>query len=771
MAARQEWFTAQELAGLPGMPTTDRRVRSLLQKNLSCARPKGTGKGLEYSRSGLPEETQVYLRQQDLAEVLQNLPVEAATALAAHPARPASVTVQAARIPAAPSATPAVPAAPGALALPAGEDAATAAQRKRDLDRRLVLRVLRQLQDAQACSVKQAAQELLRRAGAGELPDALVAKLKGAADERGRKAGTELPSVPTLRRWVRQAATGQSLVPKPSAVADLTVRGWYRPFFALTDRPQKPTLKQAHEQLLGAWRPEWADPPGSPPPSYHAVVRAYNKRSRADRLKGRHTGSALRSRLFFHKRTYEGLQPGTEVHSDGWTTHFTAPCPKTGAYVTYEVWHFHDVATRYVTPLAVGLTENTDVILQGLERCIRVLGVPCIWQTDHTSSVKNARVTGTAEDTHAGLADRLGLTVVHPQAVGNSQANGIAENFNTWLDREARELATYQHPSRMDSGAFVRVRRITNAMVRAADQPAERARLRARAMQLGKGIVFDSHAEALAWLDAKVAKWNNHPHRELPRVRDAATGRLVHLSPQQSLNAALAAGWEPVALTALQLAEEFRPHLKKRVTRGTVTPYGGMRYHHPDLAHHEGEEVLVVVDREHPEQVRVKQLDGRLLAVAGFVAAVGPRTESMAEHTERKRAQAQIKRREQQIGQIEQRLEPAALELAAEPVRLPDPAIFERAAERAAERASGQPREQAPDERLAQALALRAKAAPPQREQPGSVIDSWAQVQQLRQARLAREAAEAAEAAAAEAAAAAAQAPAADGLNQKVAEG
>ncbi|MBL8350487.1 MAG: transposase [Burkholderiaceae bacterium] len=532
-----------------------------------------------------------------------------------------------------------------------------------------MLRAMRDLRDTLDCSKRAAATALLHRARNGQLAPVMVAKLKLAADERGRQAAGDdgLPSVVTLCRWFNAQAAGRSLAPKPSAVPDLGIRGWYRPFFALTDRPQKPTLKWAHEQLLAAWRPEWAFPPGSPPPSYHAVAYAYGRRSQVDRLKGRHTGSALRSKMFFHKRTYHDLAPGTEVHADGWTSHFTAPDPKTGAFVTYEVWHFHDVATRWVPPLAVGLTENTDVILQGLENCIRELGVPCIWQTDHTSSVKNARVL----DEHAGLADRLGLTVVHPQTVGNSQANGMAENFNTWLDREARELATYQHPSRMDSGTFVRVRRITNAMVKAAGQPAERARLRAEAMRVGKGIVFDSHAEALAWLEAKRRKWNAHPCRELPKVRDEATGRLVHMSPQQSLDAARAAGWEPVALTAAELAEEFRPHLRKNVTRGTVSPYGGMRYHHADLAHHEGEEVLVAVDRQNAETVVVKDLQGRLIAQAKFVAAVGPRTENMADHADRKRAEQQIRRREKQIEAIEQRFEPAAIELAEPQVLVP----------------------------------------------------------------------------------------------------
>lgn len=52
------WYSAQELAGLPGMPGTERRVRSRLEKFLPIARAKERGKGLEYPRHCLPAATQ-----------------------------------------------------------------------------------------------------------------------------------------------------------------------------------------------------------------------------------------------------------------------------------------------------------------------------------------------------------------------------------------------------------------------------------------------------------------------------------------------------------------------------------------------------------------------------------------------------------------------------------------------------------------------------------------------------------------------------------------
>lgn len=537
---------------------------------------------------------------------------------------------------------------------------ASAKHKEAGTARTIVLGRVQVLTQMNLCSQRRACQLLLAAARSGELPHSVVNLLKRARAGQGRSGSDDgLPSLGTLQRWLRSKDAGDSVTPRATALPCLRVLGWYAPFFALMDRPQKPTLTWAHEQLLALWRPEWADPAGSPAPSYDVALYAYNKRSKLDQLKGQHTGSALRAKTFYQKRTYDGMVPFTEVHSDGWNTHFTAPHPVTGRFVTLELWHFHDVATRYVTPMSIGLTENTDVIMDGLQRCIRVGGVMAIWQTDHTSSVKNARVT----EALTGLAERLGITVVHPLVPGNSGANGMAENFNTFMDRESRELATYQHPERMDSGIFTKVRRLTNAMVKAADKPADRAALKKQAIRLGKGVVFETYAEAVAWIRERERRWNNHSHRELPKVRDPASGRLVHMTPQQSLDAAIAAGWAPQSLNEAQLIDQFRPHLRKFIRRGTVTPYGGMRYHDPVLAHHEGEEVMVAVDSARPEHVWVKDLQGRLIAQAKFVEAVRSRSESFNEHSDRKRAEARIKLSENKIANERAAIAPAALEM------------------------------------------------------------------------------------------------------------
>lgn len=80
--AVKEWFTAQELAGMPGMPETYSAVirwakKKLDQKNLAVVRRKLQGKGLEYAAKCLPETTQSHIQSQVLAAAFTGLRAEA----------------------------------------------------------------------------------------------------------------------------------------------------------------------------------------------------------------------------------------------------------------------------------------------------------------------------------------------------------------------------------------------------------------------------------------------------------------------------------------------------------------------------------------------------------------------------------------------------------------------------------------------------------------------------------------------------------------------
>ena len=69
----KEWYSASELAGLPGMPSTERRVRSRAERLAWNRRKRIKGKGWEYHISSLPPETRNHLMREQAATIAVSL--------------------------------------------------------------------------------------------------------------------------------------------------------------------------------------------------------------------------------------------------------------------------------------------------------------------------------------------------------------------------------------------------------------------------------------------------------------------------------------------------------------------------------------------------------------------------------------------------------------------------------------------------------------------------------------------------------------------------
>jgi len=532
-----------------------------------------------------------------------------------------------------------------------GKENFTSHQRRVDRARMVVFKAIHDYGGTEATAIRWINESI----PGGALPKPLILALDQSRDKKSGVRSDKKLTRSTLSKWKKHFNKHGHYAPLPTKIKDLSIKPWHGLAIALRKRPQGTSITWIHEKLKEQWNPSWGEPIGG-----HPVRDFFNEKfSIIEQLTGQHSGSALRSKLFYTKRNSAGLDPWNEIHADGWATHFTAPHPVSGEFVTYEVWHFHDVATRYVTPFGVGLTENFEVIAKGLENCVREGGVMLILLTDSTKVVKDSkRFSG---DVITAIEERLGTKICHPATVGNAQANGISENFNTYLDREAKELATYQGKS-MDSLTLKRIKKITEKMVKAgkAGNPELNAQLKADAEKRGKGMVFTSFDQTLAWLEEKRQKFNNKPHSSLTKIADPKTGKKRHMSPSEALQKARDEGWEPVTVSEAELIEIFRPHVVRKVIRGTVTPYGGMRYRHTDLDNYLGKEVIIAYDIIDWSRVWVKDMDGSLICEARFVETTGYRPESAYESAEKKRASAQIKRREKQIAQIAERLPTAA---------------------------------------------------------------------------------------------------------------
>ncbi len=69
----KEWFSAQELAGKPGQPSTDRGVNKLAARENWVFRKKETGKGKEYHINSFPPETQAFLEKMEVEKAANAL--------------------------------------------------------------------------------------------------------------------------------------------------------------------------------------------------------------------------------------------------------------------------------------------------------------------------------------------------------------------------------------------------------------------------------------------------------------------------------------------------------------------------------------------------------------------------------------------------------------------------------------------------------------------------------------------------------------------------
>ncbi|MGF1775871.1 DNA-binding protein [Vibrio nomapromontoriensis] len=67
----KEWFTASELAGLPGLPNTDRNVRLKAQKEGWKFQKRTVGKGYEFHISALPTQARTEIQKQTVSKLAQ----------------------------------------------------------------------------------------------------------------------------------------------------------------------------------------------------------------------------------------------------------------------------------------------------------------------------------------------------------------------------------------------------------------------------------------------------------------------------------------------------------------------------------------------------------------------------------------------------------------------------------------------------------------------------------------------------------------------------
>jgi len=370
------WLSAQELAGLPGMPGTVQGVNLRAKKQGWEAQLRlGQGGGREYRFAVLPQETQTAL--------LARMVSQQAPAVA--------------------------PSAPHALIAPQRDGVEvsrlTDAQREVMTARVALIREVQRL--AEFTTQGQAIAILVEGARKGTLTPYLMEQTERAND---RKTADRSLSERTLKRWLSDwRANGELALAPVRRKPDMSVPSWAPAFLACYQTPQKPTVAAAYAVFKAA-------NPGCP--SIHAVHRWLGKLSPEAREAGRMGPRELKSLQAFKRRSADTLWPNDVWVADGHTFDAEVINPLTGQIFRPEITMVIDWATRRIVGFSVNLAESTLATLDTLRDGVSRVGMYKVFYVDNGSGFDNATVYE--------VNDRLGGTITHSLPY-NSQARGVIE--------------------------------------------------------------------------------------------------------------------------------------------------------------------------------------------------------------------------------------------------------------------------------------------------------------------------------------------------------
>ncbi|RMH86390.1 transposase [Pseudomonas sp. AOB-7] len=409
----RKWFTAQELAGLPGLPTTDRNIRQMADREGWEGQRRLGSKAIEYSFAVLPPDTQAAL----LARLVNQ-------------AEPQPE----------PSAEQKTPQRDALSASRFSESQRSVMQAR--------LAFVREIERMSAAVTQQRAiMTLVGLARDNQLSPYLADRVVRAND---RKTADRSLSERTLKRWLsdyrREGEAG--LVPGRSK-ADMSVPDWAPDFLRHYQRPTKPSVEAAYAEYSAKCTGDR--------PSIHQVRRFLNKLSPEARERGRRSPQELKALQPFKRRDTRNLLPGDVYTADGHKFDAEVLNPRTGKPYRPETTTVLDVGTRRALGYSIGEAESTVGVLDALRDAVKRGGMFAVFYVDNGS--------GFANDTVREVVDRLGGTMTHALPY-NSQARGLIERAHQsiWVTA-AKKLPSYIGAA-MDKHAGTAVHRISRKQLR-----------------------------------------------------------------------------------------------------------------------------------------------------------------------------------------------------------------------------------------------------------------------------------------------------------------
>jgi putative transposase len=477
---------------------------------------------------------------------------------------------------------------------------------------------------AEGLSINRAIERFLELL-AGGLIDRAISEMADTANHR--KGNERSLTKGTIYRWIRDRKQYGSIGLAPVDVEDLVIPSWGREFLALYRIPTKPTIPMVLEKM------------GAAAPSYGQAVRFMRKFSRVDAMRGRMSGSELRSIRGYTRRDKSNLMPLDVVVADGHSFKAKVAHPVHGKPFHPEMEAIIDVATRVCIGWSVGLAESSHVVADALRHAATVSeakpfgGVPAIFYADQGAGNTAKAVS----DIELGVLARIG-SQFKTGIAGNPQGRGVIEKLQAslWI-RAAKELPTYTGKD-MDQLSQRRIMKLVNTDVK----------LKGTSEQLISWSAF------LHFAQQQVDAYNNRPHSALPRITDPHTLLRRNMTPAESWRTFAADGWQPTLLSADEIGDLFKPMVRVRCRRAQVTVFGNI-YYHKTLEHFHGEELLVNYDIHEPKTVWVRDREQRLICEAVWDANKRSYFPvPVIEQARQKRAEGRMKRLEAKAWEVEQ---------------------------------------------------------------------------------------------------------------------
>ena len=625
------WLSAREIAGLPGMPSTEFRTRERLGRLGIDNRPRAGregGGGLEYDTSALPAETRAAIAARTVAKA-------ACTALAQVDTAP----VVSFAPPEKPLPAPLAPMPEPNRRPPSLTDKATADARM------LLVNMVLDLEPLHG--IKRACNLVALQLASGQAS----AELQATARKANQRARADQVSARTLERYlgIYRAEGWWGLLPAPTpepALQDVeqdvaAVLGLYHSrdarFRKLTGAAKEVTRQLGRD--FDTWKALYA--------RARRALDKFGKSHEANTalIKARFAPGAQRdAQLPFKFRDTIVLKANDVAMIDGHTFKAKVRHPDHGAPFAPELTVTLDAKTRMVTGWSVNLSENVRAVGDALRHAVGQWGVPAILYGDNGAG-ETAKQMDCPID---GFCARLGID--HRTGIaGKPQGHGGIERlWQTVGINCARNFATYQGKD-VDGGTFRKV---------AAELQKEQRAVR-RAQQTGEVVVLSNKVptwqQFIDAVEKAVHEYNHeHRHRKLPKRADGK-----HMTPAEAWAADYKVE-EQVLLSQLELRMMFMPAVLRTAKRGQVT-FFNQTYAAPELMRRDvdGHEVSVRYDIHDPSFVLVYTLGGEYVCEAKFEASRRDFFPTpVIDMAREKRVKAAVKRREQQIDLALRELQP-----------------------------------------------------------------------------------------------------------------